>query len=213
MSQQFELGFERARVSLKACGDSLARLADGTDEDAVFSAWAEFLKHYTGCVAAMRRASSSGSLKRWSDKLLNEQREDGILSYLLHARNAEEHGLAFVARPNSSRVRLGPLTFFNCVCDDAVIEGNVQYGERLDEFRGSITTDGRKFCGHWEGNLRPQGVAGWVDLAPVIDRGVRYEVPELTIDAVYPLYLRIAKYTLGWLSRKISDLLSLKQQE
>lgn len=54
--------------------------------------WASFLSALVRVFLKLKHGSQAGPAKGWFDKITHQSRTDPLLKYLLHARNADEHG-------------------------------------------------------------------------------------------------------------------------
>lgn len=55
-------------------------------------AWQDFLVYFNRTFKKLHLATRGNSSQRWFDEITNVRRKDALLNYLLHARNALEHG-------------------------------------------------------------------------------------------------------------------------
>jgi hypothetical protein len=105
------------------------------DAERKVEAWRELLVYYCRFYNKLKAGCRIGPSKGWFDRLLAEQRDDDLLRYMLHARNALEHGLSdgelvqFFPKPTTLRLgaRANPPTivvdFFFLKCVDVVDRG------------------------------------------------------------------------------------------
>jgi hypothetical protein len=131
---------------------------DFSDKRATRGAWSEFLAAVTTVYAKLEQASKvSAKSRAWFGKRKHEQRQDELLTYLLHARNADRHGIKSVAVASGITARGSKYTTVLTKPD----------GD-LDEV---ITEAGKP--------MHLQVLLPGVWLLPVTDRGVTFDPPKV----------------------------------
>src|SRR4051794_1216811 len=71
--------------------------------------WAEFLLAVSGIYSMLKAgAKGNGWSGAWVARKLQERHDDPLLSYLHHARDAEEHGIEAVTDITNSNIQLPP---------------------------------------------------------------------------------------------------------
>ena len=132
------------------------------DFGAFSSAWSDFLSaHHRAYMKLQTGAKRKGHSKDWFEKRADERRNDPLLSYLHHARNVDEHGLAKIAQLEPWQVGLGPGS------SNAKVERTPDGGTAI----GPIEPGGWMFISH----MIVQ--SPHAKLQTVTDRGVTYSVP------------------------------------
>ena len=123
-------------------------------------AWSEFLTEMSRFFNMLRNGAAAGPAKGWNDKLWHRRTQDPLMSYLLHARNAEEHGIAGIAGIQPGRVRL------------KARQGNNLHTRLMFGSGGQIVVDNDTAA-----KLLVEFVPSAVELLPVVDRGITYQPP------------------------------------
>lgn len=83
-----------ARNRLVNAEKSLKKLKNANARSEANRRWSDFLIACAGVYNKLEQgAKSSGSSEAWFGRKKHERKSDGLLSYLHHARNAEEHSL------------------------------------------------------------------------------------------------------------------------
>jgi hypothetical protein len=159
------IGLEKAR----------ARVADAIrafEALKVARNWTEFESAWTLLLTALNAAyqilgdSARGSSKSegWFSKVLGQRRADELLSYMMHARNANDHGIADVIRLEPGGVGIGGDTPGKGVFIKEMVAGPAG----IEKLEG------------WQEDGRPLVIKQYparARLVPVVDRGVEYHPP------------------------------------
>lgn len=123
--------------------------------------WSDYLTHTQRAYTKLRIACAEGPSKLWCDKLIERRRSDELLQYLLHARNADEHGIEAITEKTEGRVLFKPKPPATSI--------KIDY---LEIVRGVITMGPET-----QRNAIIELVPAAVKLVPVRDRGVTYQIP------------------------------------
>jgi hypothetical protein len=130
-------------------------LKDARNFDEIATHWVEFLVAANRIYTKLEQGAKDGSSKGWFDTKKNLRRADPLLSYLQHARNADEHGIEQVQTRHPVSMALDT--------DEGRLEIPMTPGTHTISFSGSPP----KMA--W---LPPS-----VRVVPVIDRGKSYASP------------------------------------
>lgn len=111
-------GLQHARKALVKCERALQQIRS-PDSD-VADAWEDFLQA-AAKVYEKLKAAAQGDAKSWAwfGKRLDERRDDDLLAYIHHARNAEFHGIADIV---SQSAGITAISFENSPNDSVSIE-------------------------------------------------------------------------------------------
>jgi hypothetical protein len=85
--------FEKAKAALQ-------RLEASQDPKETAFAWSDLLMAAGSLYSKLQQAAkiTGGAAKTWYDRVKEERKTDTLLSYIHHARNADEHGLEDITR-------------------------------------------------------------------------------------------------------------------
>lgn len=140
--------FDRARYEAE-------RTATGEGHAALARHWSSFLVYANRVFALLERGAKAGPAKGWWDGIKRVRREDELLRYVQHARNAAEHGLrritprvpakpvGFSIGPHSVR----PLMLPESTCMVPVYDRGVRYNPSTSHL-GQPLNVGRPNLGH-----------------------------------------------------------------
>jgi len=151
-----------ARKELGRARRAITYMESARSLDALDESWANFLRHLErtwskACAQLKRNPKFQGWPSRGRTEALRSS--DPLLAYLRNARGAEEHGIVPIAVKEPGGIGLGPA------------EGNSLYIEEMRIDRGTIHIKSPD-------KIRVTVMPGKYVLAPVLNRGVRYEVPK-----------------------------------
>ncbi len=200
----------RAEASLYAVEHFSDMISEEKDLKKLSVAWAGLLDNYTKTFKFLREATSTGKSKSWSDRLKSEQRNDTILEYLLHARNADGHGLDFIAEATSSQLWLGGGAI---VLGEGVIGAKIDVTVRRDGKKEHVKGTATVKDGSYSGSFLPgMGRVDWkprhLRLRSVKDRGQIYDAPShLAKDA--DLARVMGAYAAEWLRKKLEEAIDI----
>jgi hypothetical protein len=88
-----EKAYCRAREEFNLARAKLDAMKQAPSLGYYAQSWSDFLAHVQRAFTKMKIATKHGASKGWYDKIENERRSDDLLSYIRHARNADEHGI------------------------------------------------------------------------------------------------------------------------
>ena len=134
------------------------------DADHLADLWAEFLTYANRVFNKLSHGPKHGPSKGWFDRVKHVRKTDKILSYILHARNADTHGVERIAQDsNLVCVKIRPLASYK---DDEPIKGKI-----VDN---AIVGPGShyEFIQHAVQQTNPV-----LRLVPVTDGGMKYDPP------------------------------------
>jgi len=118
--------------------------------DFVSRSWTTFLLHANRVFSKLEQGSKGGACAHWYGQIKRQRRQDSLLSYVHHARNAGEHGNLAIS------------------VHDVIISG-FQPRVALTFTQQSLATGGP--------SSGITFVPPFIRLLPVVDRSVRYEPP------------------------------------
>jgi hypothetical protein len=102
---------EAARIEFNRASNSVNSLSDATDHDEIETHWVAFLSAATRIFNKLQAgAKKPPQSKQWFDSKVRQRQDDQLLSYIWHARNANDHGLEFVTRKQPGFIREVPPT-------------------------------------------------------------------------------------------------------
>lgn len=84
---------EAAHERLQRARDKVAAMEAAVNMRMLAQSWEEFLTLQQQVFLRLRKAFEGGRSKGWFDSVVNEQRNDDMLKYVMHARHADEHGI------------------------------------------------------------------------------------------------------------------------
>lgn len=113
----------RARFQCEVAQTKLDAMRQAKDVCEVALLWSELLIYVQRCFITLRKATRDGSSKGWSDRIVHIRSEDPLLSYTMHARNADEHVEA-VTLENPWRIDIRPnQESVSIVNDQMIVQG------------------------------------------------------------------------------------------
>jgi hypothetical protein len=114
----------QARERLRKAESAHARLLGARNLDGIESAWGDFLLAANSIYSKLEAgAKGGGPSDGWFGRMTHERRNDELLSYIHHARNTEEHGLAATTVREPGGIAIN---------GDVIISGGIGPGQRLD---------------------------------------------------------------------------------
>ncbi|MHC2401403.1 hypothetical protein ACVMGC_005947 [Bradyrhizobium barranii subsp. barranii] len=99
---------EAAKEKLQLAKAKLDAMRNAKTLDELAALWGEFVAEQHRVYLRLRKATGHGPGKGWFDRILNEQRSDALLSYLLHARDAAEHGIEKITEKRDGGIGINP---------------------------------------------------------------------------------------------------------
>lgn len=152
---------EKARLALQ-------RLEQTKDPVETESAWSDLILAASSIYSKLEQGSKiTGSAVGWYGRKSHERKNDPLLSYLLHARNADEHGIKDITRVAKGE---GQIRFYEPF-DPAKLEGKKLIIGR-DPLGNLVLGKSSDAPFSVEVHNEPTCV-----LVPVKDRGVSYQPP------------------------------------
>jgi hypothetical protein len=156
---------EAARRDLQLALGKLDQM-ERTENDAgqLADLWAEFLTYANRVFNKLSHGPKHGPSKGWFDRVKHVRKTDKLLSYILHARNADTHGVEKIAEDsNLISVNIRPLSSYK--------EGEPIKGKIVDS---AIVGPGNhyEFIQHMVQQTNPV-----LRLVPVTDSGIKYDPP------------------------------------
>jgi hypothetical protein len=152
--------FVRAREEARKASDKIVAIRNARTLSEVADLWSSFLTHVQRSYTRLRIACRSGPSKGWCDEVWNTRNNDDLLKYVLHARNADEHGLAPITESKRGSIGLRPK------------KGNTLEVDHLTIGAGQMVM-GPKLAANADIVIIPAEVL----LVPVRDRSVQYDLP------------------------------------
>jgi len=148
---------EAARIEFNRAWDNVHALGDASDVEQIRTHWAVFLSASDRMFNKLKEGSKASlQSKHWYGIKVHQRRTDPMLCYLQHARNADEHGLEFVAQEQPGFIRQ--------------VTPTAEEREAFERTRGDRPA---VMTGHAVLEITHPHVR----LLDVIDRGVRYSPP------------------------------------
>jgi hypothetical protein len=90
---------EHVRKRLEKATAAVSALENSTSLDEAEEAWSDFLATASTIYSKLEQGSkTSGPSAGWFGRKKKERKDDELLSYLHHARNSDEHGIADITR-------------------------------------------------------------------------------------------------------------------
>lgn len=160
---------DHAKSELEAAAQSLSRLQQSTHVDELDAHWKAFLRHLERTwFKAQAELKCFSKWEGWPERGRVEHLragEDGLLAYLRFARGAEEHGIDPIALKTKGDIAVNPVTpGGGLFIDEMKIDGNRISIKSRQPFRVQINP-------------------ARYTLLQVVNRGRRYEVPTMHLDA------------------------------
>jgi hypothetical protein len=152
--------FGRAREEAGKAAQKIAEIRAARTLQEVADLWSGFLKHIQRSYTKLRIACRSGPCKGWCDNVFHIRNGDELLNYVLHARNADEHGVAKITEETQGGIGIGPK------------EGNSLEIDHLEMGPRGIVMGPNVAA-----NARITFTPSAIRLVPVRDRGIVYDVP------------------------------------
>jgi len=152
--------------------------------------WSGFLTHIQRSYTKLRVACRSGPSKGWCDNVFQTRNADELLNYVLHARNADEHGVAKITDEKQGGIGIGPKQ------GDSLVIDHLSIGPEGIVMGPGVAT-----------NARITFIPAEVLLVPVRDRGTIYNVPKKHLggDLGSATLLDVAQRAEGFLRGKLDE--------
>ena len=182
--------YARARQEADLAAAKLNAMQNAVDLASYAQLWSEFLGHIQRTFTKMKIATTKGASKGWYDKIESQRRDDELLSYIRHARNADEHGVEPVTVQRPGGIGIGPKI------------GNSLYVDHL-EIRNGEMIIGPELAK----NAKIEFIPASVHLSSVRDRGLDYQPPRnhlgTTLQETTPIV--VAQAALKYLQTMLSE--------
>lgn len=186
--------FEAAQEKFAGAKAKLEAMKAAKTLDELSVLWEEFLAEYHRVLLRLRKATEQGNGKGWFNSILNSQRTDELLRYMLHARDAAEHGIEKITEKRPGGVAIRPKQGNSILVRRMEIRG--------DHSGAKITID-PETMEEIEITFHPDNVS----LVTVVDRGTAYQPPTShlgrAIADVSPVAL--AEIAIAYLEAKIAE--------
>ncbi|MBN2761402.1 MAG: hypothetical protein JXQ79_12955 [Rhodobacteraceae bacterium] len=214
MRTGYEEIIANAAQEVEYVNDFFIELSSVEETRKLWRAWSGLLDHYAKAVSAMRRATSHGPSKAWSDRLLYEQRSNPILQYAFQARNQATHVFETKRSVSPRAVSIGNIISVSgyslvTMSKNTIIgpDGEIQ---RLPD--GTIFTNAGKYAG---GTIPKEVVEEnehYVILTDIKTGSGFWRVPNPDIHPSKQA-IEIAGHVLNWLNRKLSEVKEMAASE
>jgi hypothetical protein len=146
--------FERTIEQLLVAARKLDAMKTAQDIRELSSHWSELLVAVQRTFTKLRKATERGAAKGWFDAIQSLRHTDELLSYVRHARNADEHGIDLITHIEPGGIGIGPKHGNTMIIGHMVIDG------------GKIMVDAETAQ-----NMKVSFFPGMVRLVAVKDRG------------------------------------------
>jgi hypothetical protein len=182
--------FGRAREETEKAAQKIKAIQGATTLQEISDHWSGFLTHIQRSYTKLRVACRSAPCKGWCDNVFHTRNRDELLNYVLHARNADEHGVEKITEEKQGGIGIGPK------------EGNSLEVDHLEMGPGRIVM-GPKLAANARITITP----GEIRLIPVRDRGIVYDVPtkHLGEDLGSVTLLEVAERAEAFLRTKLDE--------
>ena len=179
----------RAREEFDLAAEKLKSMKQASNLEHYAQSWSDFLSHVQRAFTKMKIATKNEPSKGWYDKIENERHTDDLLSYIRHARNADEHGVDPVTIQKPGGIGIKPKVGNSLIVDHLEIGG------------------GKIVMGPEMANAEIVFIPASVHLSAVLDRGIYYQPPKTHLGT--PLEsdtpVAVAKTALSYLERVLSE--------
>lgn len=181
--------FEGAKDKLRLLLNKLEVMEKAADVQRLSDGWLDLLNEAQRVFLKMKKATEGCSAKGWYDRIQYQRTSDDMLRYLLHARNADEHGISKI-----TEVERGGI---------GIQVGGDGYVEHMEINNAAGRVD-IKYRG--KNPLHFKFIPGEVKLLPVFDRGIKYDVPTTHLGRpIEAKPLAVAKLTAEYLKSLIEE--------
>ncbi|MEA2794537.1 MAG: hypothetical protein QOI87_1917 [Bradyrhizobium sp.] len=182
--------FGRAREEAGKAAQKIAEIREAKTLREIADIWSGFLTDIQRSYTKLRIACRSGSNKGWCDDVFHTRNADELLSYVLHVRNADEHGVAKITDETQGGIGLQP-----------------KQGNFLDVDHLEVGPKGIVMGPGLAASARITFTPGQVLLVPVRDRGIVYDVPKrhLGEDLGSATLVEVAERAEGFLRGKLGE--------
>jgi hypothetical protein len=178
-----------AKECLRRATSEVERLRQGGTFDTLKEAWSDFLSDTQRCFTKLRAAAHAGPSKGWYDGIENVRRTDEMLSYVRHARNADEHGIEEITNTSFGSASFGVRGFARNIVMTSKADGTTEVSYESND-PVSI-------------KIKPASIG----LVAVRNRGATYVVPRTHLGnalvCISPL--QVAELTLSFLQKAVGE--------
>jgi hypothetical protein len=151
----------RARQEFDLAGAKLKGMKDSSNLAAFAQSWSDFLSHVQRAFTRMKIATAKGPSKGWYDTIESQRHTDELLSYIRHARNADEHGVDPVTVQKPGGIGIKPKVGNSLIVDNLEIGGGkIVMGPEMAK------------------NAKIEFIPASIHLSAVRDRGIEYLPPK-----------------------------------
>jgi hypothetical protein len=103
-----KIAVEQARSRFEKAQSAILAMEQSKDFSAAETAWSDFLLATSAVYSKLEQgAKGSGSSEGWFGRKKHDRRTDPLLSYIHHARNADEHGIEPVTERKEGSLKIG----------------------------------------------------------------------------------------------------------
>jgi hypothetical protein len=152
---------DRALDEARLASDKLENMRVTSNIRALAQLWSEFLTHLQRSFTKLKIATTNTSAKGWYDTVENIRKTDELLSYVRHARNADEHGVERITDQKPAHVTINPKQGKDLIVDHLQVG---PHGVRM----------GPKLAEQAKVEFHPESIT----LVSVRDRGSIYQPPK-----------------------------------
>lgn len=186
---------DHADKALSKAHRAFERLRTSTALDEAEDAWGDFLAAANIFYVKLKEGARGTPSWDWFRKKLDERRDDELLCYIHHARNAHQHRLESITKRKPQIT-----SYFAADPRKPVILYDIRAGAGVTHIGGGANVSIRKS-------------PGGLKLQDVIDKGVTYSVPTLHRGQPLPndSPLTAAHLTLPYLGDMLSEAHSLRR--
>lgn len=204
---------ERLAKQAYRASDYRRLIVEAEDLDQLEEAWVLFLEAFSKFLNFAEKCAVNLEKTKWLGSFRNERRLNGSLTYALHARNAENHGISggYEGRPGSlgvggvtlvSGMGKGHFVFENCIIKTVSPSGELKKSDLNADFRWG---NGRVAEGWVRSPAEISSKPPHLRLTSVIDRGQEYQLPSLK-KSEESAAIEISQNCLNWMIKKRDEL-------
>lgn len=203
---------ERAFYAMSEVENAKDILSQDTAPENLRRAWVLVLVEFRKALRFMDQAARNLDRNRWADAMKQERKNNATLTYIFHARNADEHGViigyegepaslnvgnAFAFSGENTNITIKDCKVVNTLPDGSVIEHNID---------GKFSTSGGRVSDGWLKTSAPVARrVAFLSLSEVEDRGKTY-FPSTGICGEANAPAKMAQTCYNWTSKKMQEL-------
>ncbi|WP_146194431.1 MULTISPECIES: hypothetical protein [Thioclava] len=203
----------RARDAVCDFRIAIKRLSGDATYEELRTHWSLALSEFRKFLKFAETAARERERNGWADNLIKERKDNPILNYAFHARNAEEHGHASSAKPEPAALRIGGMFSFAGNVSNVTISNcreitTLQDGRTIERrVDGQFsTTDGKISSGWLNSQVPVNSQTPYIQLLPAMDRGQSYQPPMLKDVRREDLADVFAQKICHWMEKKLKEL-------